>query len=166
MDQPTQKKKIEPYLYFKRNSSSESFILCWIYVVCILSGIVTKGLTLIFFIPLLIYLHLQKEIDRIIFTPKEIKLLYENDSSHSKIYPVSDISFIIITISKALKKSYLDLDLELSDGKIKTIELNDFSPFGLNFQAHKIHSYCKEYYNIPTIIKDDSVVYTRKVNEF
>lgn len=166
MDQPPKDNKIDPFLYFKRNPNSESFLLCWVFVFCILMGLVTKGLALILLIPLLIWYLSQKEFDRIIFTPKEIRLLSEKKSSDNEIYPVSDISFIMITISDSGRSSYLDLNLELSNGKIKSIDLKDFSPFGLNFQAHKIRSYCKEYYNIPTIIKDENVVYKRKINEF
>jgi hypothetical protein len=61
----------------------------------------------------------------------------------------------------------LDLYLALSNGKIKTINLNDFSPLDIKFLAHKIHSYSKEYYNIPAILEnEDAFNYTRGVDEF
>ena len=158
-------------LVYKRIPDSQRNLIILTLVFSIIFGIITKGYALFFLIPLLTILIIQKiriKYDRIIFTTKEIKLVSDKNSSFNKIYPVSDISFILIPIRRLILQQqfsirysfYVKLDL----GNGKTIKIN-FRHFVLDkrsetqFHIKKIYDFCKKNYHIPITILNEHLFY-------
>jgi len=159
-NQSSQERDLGLFLLYKKNSSAKLFLVFWIFLFCIAAAGDTKGISLIFLVLFLIFLRLHKSkinYDRILFTPSVIKLFSENDSSNNVFYTVPKISLINIRLKKVYRWGLtLYVDLELINGKIKTISFEHFVSFTdslTGFQANRIYKFCKENYKIP-IVRD------------
>jgi hypothetical protein len=160
------------FLLYKRIPHSQRNLIILTLVFNIIFGIITKGYALFFLIPLLTILIVQKirmKYDRFILTENEIKLLSDKNSSFNKIYPISDISSILIPIRRIILQDQIpirysfNIKLDLGNGKTITINFRHFvldKRSETQFHVRKIYNFCKANYSIPITILNDHLFYT------
>jgi hypothetical protein len=171
-DKLPQNLNLGTFLLYKRIPHSQRNLIILILVFNIIFGIITKGYALLVLIPLLTILIVQKiriKYDRIVLTPNEIKLLSDNNSSFNKIYPVSDISSILIPIRRIILQDQFSIrysfnvKFDLCNGKTITINFRHFvldKRSETQFHVKKIYNFCKVNYSIPITILNDHLFYT------